>query len=169
MILASQHLQGNTTKSYFLPVAPPPPYHSATSVHEDDRSSGLWSDSASSYNNAKRRSWDNLVNADANLKNLKANAYPKVSSSTCSAQSLPHKVSPNNFYSAQSTQFDSKPTTGRYLSSTSNSVFSESVSGIDHMTYSHVTDQTNGVQTKLHDGSFASWRLLVGDPCWNAR
>lgn len=66
------------------------------------------------------------MDADENLRNLKANAYPKVSSATtCSAQSLPQKVSPTNIFSQQSTQFDSKPATARY--STSNSVFSEIV------------------------------------------
>lgn len=96
-------------------------------MHEDDRSSGLWSDSSYSQGSAKRRSWDNLVNAEENLRSLKANAYPKVSSSTCSAQSLPQKLSPSNGYSQRSTQFDSKLPTARYPTSTSNSVFSEIV------------------------------------------
>jgi hypothetical protein len=123
MILGVNYLQSSATK---YSVAPPPYHRSIPSVHEEDctsRQSSEFSYNTNGSLGAKRRSWDNLINADENLQKLKTNTYPKIASSTCSAQSLPQKVSPTHY----STQIGgTKPATSRF--STSNSVFSEIVS-----------------------------------------
>ena len=72
----------------------PPPYK--TNSHDDDSTSGRWSDTSfSSSGLGKRRaSWTNLVEADENLKNYKVNVYPKVSS-TMSTTSYSTNPMPN--------------------------------------------------------------------------
>ena len=79
----------------------PPPYRSC---HDDDSTSGRYSESSFSSNGLKRRaSWTNFVEADENLTKYKVNVYPKVSSvssatSTNSSmpQPLPTKIPLSN-------------------------------------------------------------------------
>lgn len=76
----------------------PPPYRSC---HDDDSTSGRYSDSSTISSSLKRRaSWTNFVEADENLNKFKVNVYPKISSQSTTASvvssqmtnPLPNKV-----------------------------------------------------------------------------